>query len=1108
MSSVTHSTDRVYVANWYSSNVSAIDATTNMVKTTVPAGNYVNDTIAAVDPSPSYSSPPIVNILQVEPQGPTLYPELYRGVVQGNILYVTEQDNVNGNSNLELIDISSAEAPTIISRAAGSGPGMNGIVVNGQYVYVSYYQSGVVQVFDASNPNSLTSVGSIATACSNFTNGGLYGGLALAGDYLYIPCPSGGFIVVLSIANPTSLTGVGVITAQNFTNPTSLAVSGQMLYASEPSEADDTIPGVIYSAVCAYNLASSPVPTTPLACATVGHSPQNIAVEGTTVVASIGDANQLDTIDFSNPASPAVYTAALDPNICIHPFIENMVAFQGDTVFVGCSNSSIPNSYGQNGPGYGVEVIDVTNITVPTLLGTIFGSAGNSFAMIVTNGSYLYLGGYPGPNGNSGSTAGALYTVETGTGTNQDDVTYLPMSVSFANQTVGTNSAAQKVTLSNSGTAALTIYGITFAGTNPGDFAQTNTCGSMVAAGGSCTINVTFTPTAAGARGASLSVADNASGSPQTVPLSGTGQAGQSSANVVFNSIGSSSLFLELGEAAATMLQTTVSGETYQCVWTAANGAASGISVLDPTTNQREDGQSWVAWSIDTGSGGSSCANPGVSPIVYVYLQTDSIVGVRCLFNGCTTVLGSPGASGQMINDAACAPSGWFVAAGQSVVETCGLPANIAAALQTATTVNSAGTDIRPEDAVFATERALWPCGSYVAFDINSITAARYLGLGYSSAGTPIKSYFSGGTFNVTNFTLPTSYSVFRVGAAPVVVHINQTDGTALGAGQPGFADTNITNITSGELASFLDGTYSRTGDLGQASGASEGVVVLIREPISGAYNTMEYNIPNTFENQTSMDVGLNQQSAQVNCSGSSPLSNPLNIPTASGGARQRVIGAGEMENVMFGTGTESNLPVGPVLGWSFWSRPNFQNAYSGTVAHTNTDARYLTVDGVDPLATNYSDTNGQIPVAGNGLLTKVTLSHVIDGSYPIWSFLRLVCLAPGSVGCAAANALASSAQNFVSFGAVTSNPDFVPVASTTFPAYNSIVVRSHFTPPGSTIKCGAVSNGTTLTTITAHKAPECGGDVGGVVYTISGDIDYETDFQTGRYVGEINHRR
>lgn len=96
-----------------------------------------------------------------------------------------------------------------------------------------------------------------------------------------------------------------------------------------------------------------------------------------------------------------------------------------------------------------------------------------------------------------------------------------PTSLTFGSQTVGTTSSAQNVTLTNSGTASLSITSIT----TSGDFSQTNTCGASLAASSSCTISVKFTPTAAGTRSGSLSVTDNAPGSPQTASLTGTGVA-------------------------------------------------------------------------------------------------------------------------------------------------------------------------------------------------------------------------------------------------------------------------------------------------------------------------------------------------------------------------------------------------------------------------------------------------------------------------------------------------------------------------------------------------------------------------------------------------------
>jgi hypothetical protein len=98
-----------------------------------------------------------------------------------------------------------------------------------------------------------------------------------------------------------------------------------------------------------------------------------------------------------------------------------------------------------------------------------------------------------------------------------------PTSLAFSTQAIGTTSAAKTVTLKNTGTTSLTITAIAIAGTNPGDFAQTHTCGSSLSAGASCSINLTFKPSASGTRTAAVRVTDNAAGSPQQVTLSGIG---------------------------------------------------------------------------------------------------------------------------------------------------------------------------------------------------------------------------------------------------------------------------------------------------------------------------------------------------------------------------------------------------------------------------------------------------------------------------------------------------------------------------------------------------------------------------------------------------------
>lgn len=98
-----------------------------------------------------------------------------------------------------------------------------------------------------------------------------------------------------------------------------------------------------------------------------------------------------------------------------------------------------------------------------------------------------------------------------------------PSSLNFSSENQGSTSPVQNVTLNNSGNAALSITGISVDGGNPGDFAETTSCGSSVAAGANCAISVTFTPTTAGPRSATLNVSDNSTGSPQLVNLTGTG---------------------------------------------------------------------------------------------------------------------------------------------------------------------------------------------------------------------------------------------------------------------------------------------------------------------------------------------------------------------------------------------------------------------------------------------------------------------------------------------------------------------------------------------------------------------------------------------------------
>jgi urease beta subunit/alpha-D-ribose 1-methylphosphonate 5-triphosphate synthase subunit PhnH len=133
-----------------------------------------------------------------------------------------------------------------------------------------------------------------------------------------------------------------------------------------------------------------------------------------------------------------------------------------------------------------------------------------------------------------------------------------PGSLLYGNQLLNTVSTTQTVTVTNTGTAPLTVSTLTFAGTNPGDFAiSSNGCSSAVAAGGNCTIGLTFTPTAVGARSGTLLIASNANNGTRALSLSGTGVAPSASVSPASWAFGNQLLG---GTSLATTVTVTNSG--------------------------------------------------------------------------------------------------------------------------------------------------------------------------------------------------------------------------------------------------------------------------------------------------------------------------------------------------------------------------------------------------------------------------------------------------------------------------------------------------------------------------------------------------------------------
>ncbi len=174
-------------------------------------------------------------------------------------------------------------------------------------------------------------------------------------------------------------------------------------------------------------------------------------------------------------------------------------------------------------------------------------------------------------------------------------------TLTFPATTVAATSPAQTIAITNTGGAGLTISNVTATG----NFAQTNNCPTSLAGGASCSVSVTFTPTAPGNLYGTVVITDNAANSPQTVTLSGTGAAAPvvslSSTSLTFTSqaLGSTSApqtitMSNTGTAALTIAGITVTGDFAQlntCGAGLAPGASCAINVtFTPTATGSRTG--------------------------------------------------------------------------------------------------------------------------------------------------------------------------------------------------------------------------------------------------------------------------------------------------------------------------------------------------------------------------------------------------------------------------------------------------------------------------------------------------------------------------------------
>lgn len=184
--------------------------------------------------------------------------------------------------------------------------------------------------------------------------------------------------------------------------------------------------------------------------------------------------------------------------------------------------------------------------------------------------------------------------------TNAPAAALLPAALSFPAQAVGTPGAAQTVEVVDLGSTSLTVSNAT----TTGDFSVQDGCTSVVtAAGGTCALQVTFTPTAVGTRTGTLTITDNSAGSPRTVQLTGVG--GQAAATLTpttlsfsqaINTTGSSQVTLDNPGTIPLQISTVqVSGaafsETNNCGISIGAGGSCAINIsFSPTATGNSTG--------------------------------------------------------------------------------------------------------------------------------------------------------------------------------------------------------------------------------------------------------------------------------------------------------------------------------------------------------------------------------------------------------------------------------------------------------------------------------------------------------------------------------------
>jgi hypothetical protein len=501
-----------------------------------------------------------------------------------------------------------------------------------------------------------------------------------------------------------------------------------------------------------------------------------------------------------------------------------------------------------------------------------------------------------------------------------------------------------------------------------------------------------------------------------------------------------------------------VNGGTAPCFHATYANVPLTDSRTSPSTVDK--GSLWIVWD--------SAANTNV----WAYISVDAVVGVRAYFAQPRAAVGSTSGLGTIQN--LISASLW----GNDTDLSSANPAVYALfTSSTGVSVNSAISDMRPEDALFEACRVNSALGG---------GADGLAGLGYglkpsgvcptfsdplsNKVGTPLKSGYPGSSsqanvlaFSIsghdpfTNNAIPAATTV-SIGAAPVVFITNRIG-----------ALKTVTNATDGQLQAVFSGTNC-TGSV-FAGGAATAIQAYLRDPLAGTFLTAESDV---FRYP---DVSGVSQETGVNAA------NPLTLPCSSGGSRYRAIGTSEEVKSVKNSNTNNGTDG---IGYTYFSYGNVSS-----IASTPSYG-YLTLNGVDPIFHKYGTGNSidpgepvnpgnlpgvadlpagcasSFPCAESSIWSgHLSFPNLRNGSYRAWSVLRLIS---NGTALAAGKLLVTGSQSFV----VNSVPDYVPFVKVGTTDPGLALLRSHSTQEG-------------VSPVNVATTGDKGGDSGGAILTSTG---------------------